>query len=175
MGTIKEINIKNQTYYFYNNIIDIKTFNLNMLKLDKKSYKNLDIYNIGYVTIKKIGYGYDVNSVNPLYLRIDNASGYIEEINEDKYLVFDVRDENKELLKRYDDVFNGIMGKIKKIDDDWLEYSKDYIKIKFNLDDNLPLNKPLQFYNMTVTIRCVFSEDNKLYPQVFLDEALYSL
>ena len=144
-----------------------------MLKLDKKSYKDLDIYNIGYVTIKKIGDCYDVNSVNPLYLRIDNASGYIEEINEDKYLVFDVRDENKKLLKRYDDVFNGIMGKIRKLDDDWLEYAKDYTKIKFNSDDNLPLNKPLQFYNMTVTIRCVFSEDNKLYPQVFLDNALH--
>ena len=52
-------------------------------------------------------------------MRIDNASGYIEEINEDKYLVFDVRDENKELLKRYDDVFNEIIGKIKKIDDDY--------------------------------------------------------
>ena len=105
----------------------------------------------------------------------DNASGYIEEINEDKYLVFDVRDENKELLKRYDDVFNGLIDKIKKIDDDWLEYTKDYWKIKFNSDDNLPLNKPLKFYQMTITIRCVFSEDNKLYPQVFLDGALYSL
>ena len=61
------------------------------------------------------------------------------------------------------------MGKIKKIDDDWLEYSKSYLKIKFSSDDNLPLNKPLKFYNMTVTIRCVFSEDNKLYPQVFLE------
>ena len=49
-----------------------------MLKLDKKSYKNLYIYNIGYVTIKKIGYGYDINSVNPLYLRINNGNGYIE-------------------------------------------------------------------------------------------------
>ena len=47
------------------------------------------------------------------------------------------------------------------------------MKIRFSSDDNLPLNKPLQFYNMTVTIRCVFSEDNKLYPQVFLDDALY--
>ena len=146
-----------------------------MLKLVKKSYKDLDIYNIGYTTIEKNGYGYDIKSVNPLYLHIDNASGYIEEINEDKYLVFDVTYENKELLKRYDDVFNGIMDKIKKIDDDWLEYAKDYMKIKFNSDDNLPLNKQLKFYNMTVTIRCVFEEDNKLYPQVFLDEALYSL
>ena len=125
MGTIIQIMIKNQTYYFYNDIIEIKVFDSNMLKLDKKSYKDLDIYNIGYVTIKKIGYGYDINSVNPLYLRIDNANGYIEEINEDKYLVFDDTYENKELLKRYDDAFNGTMSKIKEIDDDWLEYAKD--------------------------------------------------
>ena len=112
--------IKNRTYYFYNDIIDIETFDSNMLKLDKKSYKNLDIYNIGYVTIKKIGYGYDINSVNPLYLRIDNVNGYIEEINEDKYLIFDDTYENKELLKRYGDVFNEIIGKIREIDDDLL-------------------------------------------------------
>ena len=102
-------------------------------------------------------------------MRIDNASGYIEEINKDKYF-FDDTDKNKELLKRYD-----VMGKIRKLDDDWLKYTKDYTKIKFSSDDNLPLNKPLKFYQMTVTIRCVISEDNKLYPQVFLDEALYSL
>ena len=102
-------------------------------------------------------------------------NGYIKEINKDKYLVFDDTHENEELLKRYDDVFNGIMDKIKKIDDDWLEYSKEYMKIRFSSDDNLPLNKSLKFYNMTVTIRCVFSEDNKLYLQVFLDEALFSL
>ena len=176
MGSIKETNIKNRSYYFYHDIIDIKTFDPKILKLDKKKrYKDLDIYNIRYVTINKIGYCFDVNSVNPLYLHIDNASGYIEEINEDKYLVFDVRDKNKELLKRYDDVFNKIMSKIKKIDDDCLEYTKHYTKIKFNSDDNLPLNKPLKLYQMAITIRCVFSGDNKLYPLVFLDEALYSL
>ena len=108
-------------------------------------------------------------------MRIDNKSGYIEEINEDKYLVSDVRDENKKLSKRYDDVFNGITSKIKEIDDDWLEYSKDYMKIRFSSDKNLLLNKPSKFYQMTVTIRYVFSEDNNLYPQVFLDEALFSL
>ena len=117
-GIIKTI--KNRAYYFYNDIIDIKTFDSNLLKLYKKSYKDLDIYNIGYVTIKKIGYGYDINSVNPLYLRIDNVNGYIEEINEDKYLIFDDTYENKELLKRYGDVFNEIMGKIREIDDDLL-------------------------------------------------------
>ena len=64
--------------------------------------------------------------------------------------------------------------KLKKIDDDWLGYSKDYMKIRFSSDDNLTLKKPLKFYNITVTIRCVFSEDNKLYLQVFLHEALFS-
>ena len=70
----------------------------------------------------------------------DNASGYIEEVNEDKFLVFDVV-ENKKLLKKYNDVFNGIMDEIKEIDDDWLDFSKSHMKIKFNSDDNLPLNK----------------------------------
>ena len=175
MGSIKEINIKERTYYFYNDIIDIETFDSKNLKPDKKTYKDLDISNIEYVTIKNIGDCYDVNNVNPLYLRIDKARGYIEEINKDKYVVFDVRYENEELLKRYNDVFNGLIDKIKKIDDDWLEYTKGYTKIKFNSDDNLPLNKPLKFYQMTINIRCVISEDNELYPQVFLDGAMYSL
>ena len=168
MGSIK-VNIKDCPYYFYNDIIDIKTFDSKNLKLDKKTYKDLDNYNIGYVTIL------DVNSVNPLYLRIDSASGYIKEDWTHKYLIFDSIDENKELLKKYHDVFDGIIDKIKKIDDDWLEYTKDYMKIRFSSDDNLPLNKPLKFYQMTITIRCVISEENKLYPQVFLDGALYSL
>ena len=67
------------------------------------------------------------------------------------------------------------MSEIKKIDDDWLEDSNGYMKIRFSSNDKLPLNKRLKFYNMTVTVRCVFSEDNKLYPQVFLEEALFSL
>ena len=175
MEATKEITIKERTYYFYNDIMDLKAFDSNNLKLDKKTYKDLDIFNIGYIIIKKIGCGYDVNSVNPLYLRINNASGYIKEINKNKYLIFDDTDENKELLKIYDDVFSGIMSKIKQTDDDWLEYTKGYKKRKFNSDDNLPLNKQLKFHTITVTIRCVFSEDNKLYPQIFLDGALYSL
>ena len=90
-------------------------------------------------------------------------------------MVFNSTDENKELLKKYSDIFNGIMSKIREIDDDWLEYAKDYMKIKFNSDDDLPLNKPLKFHNMTITIRSVFEEDGKLYPQVFLDDTLYEL
>ena len=145
-----------------------------MLKSGKKSYNNICIYNIGYITIKKVGDCKNIYSVNLLYLRITHASGYIEEINENKYLIFDSIDENKELLKKYNDVFKGIMDKIKEINSDECDYEKDYMKIKFNSDDNLPLNKPLKFHLMTITIRSVF-EDGKLYPQVFLDDTLYEL
>ena len=99
MGEVKQINIKNRTYYFYNDIIDLKNFDARLLKIDKKSYKNIGIYNIGYITIKKIDDYENIYSVNPLYLTIAHASGYIEEKGVNKYLVFDSTDENKELLK----------------------------------------------------------------------------
>ena len=113
--------------------------------------------------------------MNPLYLCINHASGYIEEEKENKYLIFDAPDENKELLKRYNDVFNGIMDKVNEISNDECDYENDYMKTKFNSDDNLPLNKPLKFRNMTITIRSVFKEDGKFYQQVFLGDTLYEL
>ena len=99
MRTVKQINIKNRTYYFYNDIIDLENFKSNLLKIDKKSYKDIGIYNIGYITIKKIGDCKNIYSVNPLYLRINHASRYIEEKGVNKYLSFDPVDQNKELLK----------------------------------------------------------------------------
>ena len=130
MGTIKQIDIKNRTCYFYNDIIDLESFKSNLLKIDKKSYKDIGIYNIGYITIKKIDDYENIYSVNPLYLTITHASGYIEEKGVNKYLIFDSIDENKELLKKYNDVFNGIMGKIKEVSNDECDYEKDCIKIK---------------------------------------------
>ena len=100
MGEFKQINIKNRTYYFYNDIIDLKKFDARLLKVDKKSYKNIDIYYIGYITIKKIHDYESIYSVNPLYLRIDHASGYIEEKDGNKYLIFNSVDENKEKFKK---------------------------------------------------------------------------
>ena len=163
MRTVKQINIENRTYYFYNDIINIENFKSNLLKVDKKSYKYIGIYNIGYITIKKIDDCDNINSVNPLYLNITHLSGYIEEKDVNKYLVFDSTDENKELIKKYNDVFNGIRDKIKEIFSDERDYEKDHMKIRFNSDDNLPLNKPLKFHLMTINIRSVFEEDGKLY------------
>ena len=180
MGTAKQIDIKNRKYYFYNDMVDIKKFDSNLLKINKKSYKDIGIYNTGYIAIKKIDDHENIDSINLLYLIIDHASGYIEEKKMNKYLVFDSMelhstDENKELLKKYNDVFNRIRNKIKKISGYECHNEKDYMKIKFNSDDDLSLNKQLKFYNMAITIRSVFKEDGKLYPQVFLDDTLYEL
>ena len=90
-----------------------------------------------------------------------------------KYLIFDTTDENKELQKKYKDVWNGIKNKINTINSCEFDYEKNYTKIKFNSDDDLPLNKPLKFHAVAIVIRSVFEEDSKLYPHVFLDDALY--
>ena len=94
-----------------------------------------------------------------MYLRINHLRGYIEEKIVNKYSIFDSTDENKELLKKYNDVFHGIRDKIKEVCSDERDYEKDYMKIKFNSDDDLPLNKPLKFCLMTITIRSVFLYD----------------
>ena len=70
MGIVKQIDIKNRTYYFYNDMINIKKIDSNLLKIDKKSYKDIGIYNIGYITIKKIDDYENIYSANPLYLII---------------------------------------------------------------------------------------------------------
>ena len=100
MEKVKQIEIKNRTYCFYNNMINLKNFDSNLLKIDKKHYKEINIYFIGYITIKKIDDCENIYSVNSLYLLVNHASGYIKEKNGNKYLIFDdSANENKGLLK----------------------------------------------------------------------------
>ena len=101
MGAIKQINIKNRTYCFYNDIIDLKDFEAKLLNVDKKLYKNIDIYYIGYITIKKIDDYENTFSLNPLYLMIGKVGRNTEEKNGSKYLVFDYADEIREVLEKY--------------------------------------------------------------------------
>ena len=104
MGGVKQINTKNRNY-FYNNMINKIFFDPILLKIDKKSYKNIGIYNIGYITNKKMDDCEIIYSENLLYLLINHANGYIKEKNENKYLIFESTVENKELLKKYNDVW----------------------------------------------------------------------
>ena len=79
MRKVKQIEIKYRTYYFYNDIINLKNFESNLLKIDKKHYKATDIFYIGYMTIEKISDCENIHDVNPLHLLVNHASGYIEE------------------------------------------------------------------------------------------------
>ena len=99
MGEVKELNIKNQTYYFFDDIIDIRNFHSNLLKIDKKSHKDIDIYYIGYITIKKFNECESTHSVNPLYLMIHSATGHLRKRKKgEKYLVIDS-------IEKYEEIF----------------------------------------------------------------------
>ena len=150
MGETKELNIKNQTYYFFDDMIDIKNFQSNLLKIDKKSYKDIHIYYISYITIKKIGNSENIHSVNPLYLIIHSATGYFKEEYDEKYLILD-------LTEKYEEDFSGIRSEIQTINSGKeLFYGEDYAKIRVNTDDNVPLIKKLKFPSLTIIIRLFF-------------------
>ena len=108
MGETKELNIKNQTYYFLDDVINIKNFQSNLLKIDKKLHKDIDIYYDGYITIKKFGDCKNIHSVNPLYLIIRSATGYFKEKNDEKYLILDS-------TEKYEEVFLELNQKLKRL------------------------------------------------------------
>ena len=111
-----------------------------------------------------------------MYLIIGKVDGHTEEKNGSKYLVFDSADENKEVLKKYTELWNGVKNEIETINGGKKgEYGKGFIKIKFDIEDNLPLNKQLKLHMLTIIVRSVFEEDGKFYPQLYLDDCLYEL
>ena len=121
---VKHTEIKNRTYYFYNDMINLENFESNLLKIEKKHYKNIYIYYVGYITVKKIADCENIYSVNPLYLLISGWR-YLRK-NGNKYQIFYYPvNGNKELVKKYTDVWNGIKSKIKAINS-----SKKIIKEK---------------------------------------------
>ena len=122
-------------------MINIKEFDSSQLKIDKKSYKNIGICYIGYITIKRISDYGNINNVNPLYLIIIEVDGYIEESNGNKYLSFASTDKAKS-IKKYTKLLDEIKDHIQTINTGKSGgYDKDYMKIKLNSDDDLPLNK----------------------------------
>ena len=127
MGKVKQINIKNRTYYFYNDQINLKDFDASLLKIDKKDYKDIDIYYISYVAVKEIANCNNINGVNPLYLMINEMIGHFEEKNKNKYLVLDIVDENKEVSKKYEEVWEDIKKEIETINGGKkVEYGKGF-------------------------------------------------
>ena len=127
------------------------------------------------ITIKNIDVYENIYSANPMYLMIGKLTGHIEENNGNKYLVFNSSDENKKVLKKHAELWDGIKNKIKNINDGEWKYGKDLTKIKLDTNDDLPLNKPLNLHMLTIIVRSVFEDEGKFYPQVYLDGCLYEL
>ena len=170
---VKDINIKNCTCYSCDDTINIKYFDPNKIRIDEKSYKNILIYYIGYVTIK------DLKCIkiysSSLYLIFSKKNGYIEKINGNKYWTLVPNNECKEKIKKYEELWSAIKDLIRLINKNSDDYDEKYLKIIFNSDDKLPVNKTVEIPTMTIVVRVVFHENNKYYPQVFLDECPYKL
>ena len=162
MVTTKRLNIKNRTYYFHDDLINLKNFDPSLLKLDQKSSMDISIYYIEYIATKSITDYENITSVSTLYLIINDVDVYIEENDKNKYLSFASTNDNKEVLKKYIKLWDEVKYHIQTInDDEFSEYGKDYMKIKFDSDDNLPLNKIQSLAY------------SKYYRQIFLDDCLY--
>ena len=134
----------------------------------KSHTKNILIYYTEYVTIKEYVKSY---SVNPLYLVFRN--GYFEEIDKSKYLTLVSTNKSKE--KKYEELWSKIRDLIRSIAKSFVDHDEKYIRIKFNLDDELPLNKTIEVSTLTIVVRATFLGNNNYYPQVFFDECLYKI
>ena len=133
-----------------------------LLDIKKKSFKEIDIYYINYIQE-------NFNSSNSLCVKINSATGYFKEKNDDKYLILDS-------TKEYESVWSEIRSEIKRINGGKeVFYEKSYCKVGINTEDDLPLKKSLKFLTLTVNINLVLQANNKLYPQIYLDECFYEL
>ena len=163
--SIESLKIKNQSYYYWNNIVYIDDFDIKYLKINKReSRAEIDIYYIGYVLYNL---EYISNSVVPLYSYVKSLIGSVEKINDsnDRYLVIDKS--NIEVIN----VFNTIKEYIK----DKMNVSKidGFDKIKFSSDIDLPLGRLIKFKVLTIIIKCIIKKNDKYYPEIYLDECLY--
>ena len=173
-GKVKDIDVKSQTYYFLNNIINIKNFGANNIKIDEKSCKYILIYYIRYVRIKDSKYVISY-SINPLHHLFSKVNEYFEEINENEYLTLVPTNENKEKIKKFEELWIKTRDLIRSMTKDSDDYEEKYMKIKLNSDEELPLNKTIEIPIMTIVVRGIFYENDKNYPQVLLDESLYKI
>ena len=155
-------------------MISVKKFDPSFLNISKISFKIIDavIYSIRYITMKSLDH-VNIDSANSIYLVFNNVDGYIEESNGNKYLIFASTDKNKEILKNNTELWNEIDNQIETINGgEPIEYKKYFTKIEFESDNDLRLGKISSTPNMIIFTGCVFQEDKKYYPQVYLHEII---
>ena len=165
MRTIRQVNIKNCQNYFFN---DIKDFDPSLLNIDRVSLETnkFIIYDIKYIK--------DLSSSNSFYLVFNNLDTYIEKNGENKYLIFASTDKNGKALENYTEVWDEGREQIELITGDKvIKYSTDFMKIKFESNDDWPLSRVLNIPVCVIVIKGVLEEVSKFYPQVLLHECFY--
>ena len=166
--SIESLKIKNQSYYYWNDIVYIHDFDIKYLKINKKESRvGIDIYYIGYVLYKL---EYITNSIVPLYLNVKSLLGSVERINgsSDRYLVIDKS--NIEVINVFNTIKEYVQSTIIK---DNLIKIDGFDKIRFSSDIDLPLGKLIEFKVLTIIIKCIIKKNDKNYPEIYLDECLY--
>ena len=167
MIIFKKLSIKTRLYYVFSKMINIKNFDL-------VEYRQNIIYSIKHITMKSLDH-VNIACESSFYLVFNNVDGYIiKESIKDKYLVFAYTDKKKEVLEKYTKLLNEIKNQIETINGGKpIEYKKDFMKISFELDDDLSLGKVLSIHDLIIVNKSVLQEGNNYYPQVFLHECGY--
>ena len=163
---IEPLQIKNKSYYFWNDTIYIYDFDINLVKIFKRESKIC--VNIYYIIFIKPDYD---NTITPLYLVINRLFSFIEEIEEStaRYLVFSIN--NEIIINIFNKLWKFIENKI--ISDDSNNKIKIYYKLRFDSDLYLPTKTLIEFRMLTININCVIEKDNEYYPEIYLDECMY--
>ena len=163
--SINSLEIKDKTYYDFDNIDYIDDFDINSLRITKKESRiGANIY------YTRCTLNLDDDTMIPLHFLIDRLIGFIEQIDgsNDKYLVIVSSLRNKKIINALDKVWLSIKDKINpgiKI--------KDYDKFRFNSDIDLPVNMIIEFHSLLINVSCVIEKDNEYYPEIYLDDCSY--
>ena len=174
--TYKSLKIKNKTNYNWDDIVYgiVYDFDSNLLEIIKRESRiGANICYIGYV-LKPY---YDYNTINPLYFVINRLIVYVEEIegSSDKYLVVAKSKRNNKITDIFDKIWKLIENKITSNSsiNTSINKIKDYDKLRFNSDIDLPTDTLIEFRSLLINVSCVTKKDNKYYPEIYLDECLY--
>ena len=141
--------------------------------MKKKDLNDIDIYYLGYEYKKKNSKCDVINSVNPLYLTIVDINGQIEKGKDDVWHLIMSGDDD--VFTKLADIFESIKNKITEKTWDAVKYDKDYMNIKFESNDILPVGNDVNIHLATIIIRAFFAQDSKYYPQLLLDDGLHKL
>ena len=167
MKTIRRINIENKQGYFFNGTKNTNDFDPSLLNIDDISFKSdeLIMYDIKHIK--------NLNSLSTLYLVFNNLDGCFKS-GADKYLIFSSTEKNKTMLENYTELFDDIKEQIKLITGDKMfNNGKDFMKIKFKTNDDLPYNKDMNIPVCVIIISSIFKEEDEYYRQVLLHDCFY--